>query len=221
MRINVLIGFSIVFLVFSGWVAFVEVRPFLGGGTDQATRYQAQVNGSVQVGLSNFSQGLVLDDCLEAVTTIFGRLQPTHERMAVLGHCLTQTRKITRLAPTNSYAWFTQALISSFNGDAAELNSSLKNSRAMGQNEQWIAELRVELAEKERSELDAANLVGHDQDLRMLVGSSRGIRAIARRYLTQQDFKQRITDLVETLDEDLQRRFVERVRAEARQQGGL
>lgn len=153
------------------------------------------------------------------MTSVEGRLLPTPRRASVLKSCRAQTNRITQLAPTNSLAWFTRSLTASIEGDLNELNHSLAMSRRTGANEQWIAELRVGLAEEQFNVLTRQNLDGHQRDLELLVRSQRGIKTIARRYLTNDNFKRRIISLVEKMDKESQHRFVGRIRFEAHAQG--
>lgn len=214
-----LLVISICVTLFCGWVTFAELRPFFNGGLNREARLEQHINGAVHIGLSNFSHSFALNDCLHAMTSVEGRLLPTQKRASVLESCQTQANQITQLAPTNSLAWFTWALSASIRGDFGELNHSLEMSRRTGENEQWIAELRVGLAEEQFKMLTRQNREGHQQDLELLVRSQRGIKQIALRYLTQDNFKRRITTLVEQMDEESQRRFVDRVRFEAEVQG--
>jgi hypothetical protein len=52
----------------------------------------------------------------------------------------------------------------------------------------------------------------HDDDLRMLVRSDRGIATIATRYVSDAAFRDRITAIVETMTPPDQQRFIGSVR---------
>lgn len=212
---------SLAVLIFAGGVAYLELRPFVAGGGERTARYSALANGETTSGISLFSQKLVIDGCLEALTSIYGRLQPTARRAAVQSHCAAEAQAITARAPSYSYAWYFRALAASLDEDFEAMNAHLLQSRAMGLNEQWVAELRVALAEDHYDRLDDANLRGNEADLFMLVNSRRGVRSIARRYLQRPDFRERITALVETLPQDRQAEFVANVRRSARELGLL
>lgn len=219
MRFMFLSLWAIALLVLASVSAFSELRPFVAGGGDRASRYQAYVDGTSVSGFSSFSQTLVLQDCLKMVTSIYGRLQPQDQRTSVLENCRGEAAAITERAPTQSLAWFVQALIAAETDNPDTLNLTLAKSRLAGPNEQWIAEVRVELAEKNYDLLNAENLKGNDQDLLMLVRSNRGVRTIARRYIQKPEFRRRVADLVETLPEETQQKFVRNVRSTARQLG--
>ena len=88
------------------------------------------------------------------------------------------------------------------------MNEHLHTSQATGKASQWVAEQRVALAEYYREHLDERVLAGNDADLEMLVRSQRGIGSIATRYVNDPAFRERITAIVETMPEDIQRRFI-------------
>ena len=52
----------------------------------------------------------------------------------------------------------------------------------------------------------------HQRDLALLVQSQRGIATIARRYVAQPDFRERITAIVEALPQADQVRFLANVK---------
>lgn len=219
MRFMFLSAWAIALLFLASVSAFSELRPFVSSGGDRASRYQAYVEGTSVSGFSSFSQTMVLQDCLKAVTSIYGRLQPKDQRTNVIENCRNEAIAITDRAPTQSLAWFVQALIAAEVNNPEDLNLSLAKSRLAGPNEQWIAEVRVELAELNYDKLDAENLEGNAQDLLLLVKSKRGVRKIARRYIQRPEFRQRLADLVETLPEESQKKFVSNVRRAARELG--
>lgn len=221
MRSGFLGAYALVLVAFAAWFTYAELRPFLSGGGDREARYQAMVEHNIKSGLSAYSQDIVLRGCLEAITSVYGRLQPAAQRAAVRAHCETETAVITQLTPTNAFGWFTRALVAAWDNNVEEMNNSLNMSRMTGLNEQWIAELRVDLAEDNHQKLDALNLAGNDTDIVMLINSQRGIRAIAQRYLAQPAFRQRVTAFVETLPEERQRAFVSTVRQTAEERGLL
>lgn len=210
---------ALALLVLAGVSVFGELRPFVASGDDRASRYQAYVDSASLSGFSSFSQTIVLRDCLKMVTSIYGRLQSLDRRTSVMANCASEAAAITERAPTQSLAWFVQAVIAAENDNADTLNLTLTKSRLSGPNEQWIAEARVELAEMNYDQLNTENLAGNDTDLLMLVRSERGVRTIARRYIQKPEFRERVAGLVETLPEEIQQKFVINVRQSARQMG--
>lgn len=219
MRFMFLSVWASALLVLASVSAFGELRPFLASGGDRASRYQAYVDDASLSGFSSFSQSIVLRDCLQMVTSIYGRFQSSDRRATVMENCATEAALITERAPTQSLAWFVQAVIAAESDESDTLNLTLTKSRLSGPNEQWIAEVRVELAEMHYDQLDSENRAGNERDLLMLVRSKRGVRTLARRYIQKPEFRKRVADLVETLPEKTQREFVRNVRDSARQMG--
>ncbi|MCP4182723.1 MAG: hypothetical protein GY761_05320 [Hyphomicrobiales bacterium] len=206
-------------LVIASFATYYELRPFIGAGSDRNARYQAYAESRRSSGLSTFSKDVILRDCLSVVTSIHGRMQSEAHRKKVMHNCQNEVKNITRYTPTHSFAWFTQALIASELSEVGKMNEGLNNSRLTGPNEQWIAEVRVELSEKNYSKLNPINVAGNDQDLLMLVKSRRGVKTIARRYIQKPEFRARIATLVEELTEENQLQFVNNVRRAARNMG--
>jgi hypothetical protein len=199
--------------------AYLELRPFFLGAATQEARFDQVADGQNQTGLSTFSHRIALENCLEAVNSIFGRMQPTPRRQAVLSECDGLSDMISSTSVADSFAWYIGALTNSELGKVGEMNRRLVLSRRTGPNEQWVAELRVALGERRFADLDRPALEGHRKDLQLLALSARGVATIAKRYVAEPDFRARITSLVEELPEEVQSRFVTYVRQAAREFG--
>lgn len=198
-------------------VAYVEAKAYLSAGIDPRERFDALATDSVDIGLSSASHTLFLNNCYEALTSVFSRLQPTASRNAVASNCLAEADRITAAEPANSFAWYVAALAAAKNDDIPAMNQRLGMSQSSGRSEQWIAELRANLAEDHLAALSPEARAGHDNDLSLLAQSQRGVSSIAQRYVRQADFRERITALVEKLPAWQQERFLEYVRAAADQ----
>ncbi|MBL1436678.1 MAG: hypothetical protein COB08_010830 [Rhodobacteraceae bacterium] len=157
-----------------------------------------------------------IDACLRVAMAPESLLSPSIERESLARACLGMMADILGASPQNAYAWFVQAYFSKILGHEAGMNAALELSYLMGPNEQWIAEQRVLLAENVFSELSETAMRGHKQDLALLVQSQRGIRAIVQRYINDPRFRARITDIVEGLPRDDQRRFLSTLQQEMR-----
>lgn len=171
--------------------------------------------------LSHRSNQAWLDGCLRAVTSIEGRLLYGEKRARLLDSCERIVSEITDATPRNAYAWYLQAYLAHEARAAKMFNAALLKSYATGPTEQWIAELRVPLAERGFELLKSEARAGHQRDLGLLVESRRGVGSIARRYIRDPAFRGRITDVVETLPQDAQQRFLGTLKGEvARFQNG-
>lgn len=202
------------------WVGLREASPYFTTGIEDAERFAALAEKAPSPGLSIASERLVLDNCVRAISSLYGRLQSASRKAAVSGNCLKAADAIVQQSPSSSYAWYVGALTSELTDDTAGMNERLLKSQETGPTEQWIAELRVPLAEDHLSDLTPDVRANHERDLRMLVATVRGIASIANRYVGEADFRERITAIVETMPEGDQRRFVSQVGAAANRAAG-
>ena len=162
-----------------------------------------------------------LDGCLRAVTSIKGRLLYGEKRAQLMDNCKWVADAITDASPRNAYAWYFQAYMALQNEAGDDFNLALQKSYEFGPTEQWVAELRVPLAERGLELLGQEAMEGHQKDLGLLVQSRRGTGSIARRYVRDSEFRSRITDVVETLPQPAQQQFLRSLKAEvARFQSG-
>lgn len=196
------------------WAMNREIQPFFVGPTS-LDRIIKMVDPSTVSGLAVSSQNEALLDCadtLKALNSLVIMYRSDEERATLVPHCLELADAIAANSPSNTYAWQVGAMAAAHQEDWPGMNERLSLSQRTGKTEQWVAELRVNLAESNYGQLDAATKAGNDSDLRMLVASDRGIRAIAFRYVDDADFRERITNIVETLPAETQQRFVSAVR---------
>ena len=188
-------------------VAYVEAKAYLSAGIVPRERFDVLASGDIDVGLSSASHTLFLNNCYEALTSVAARLQPAR-RASVAANCLASADRISAEEPANSFAWYVAALSAAKGGDIPGMVRRLRMSQISGPSEQWIVELRVDLAED------------HLAALTLLAQSQRGVSSIAQRYVRQADFRERITALVEKLPAAQQQRFLDYVRGAASQVSG-
>jgi len=195
--------------------SFAELNVFSAGSPTVEGRFAALEAGSYRAGPSILSKQLLLETCNEAIAGVYGRLQPTQERTIVLDRCRSYADGVVDQSPSLSFGWYVGALAAASLGDMAGFNARILRSQRTGPSEQWVAELRVRLVETNFGSADQAVLDRHAQDLRLLVRSPRGIASIAQRYVGDPSFRERVTQIVETMSETDQRRFVDTVRRAA------
>lgn len=211
MKINTIIFFVLAtaFGLLSGMTAQLAHREF--------TAYRAETAWVISdfqdfsgnaLALSHRANQYWINGCLRAITSIEGRLLYGENRTDLLASCGEVASDITTSSPRNSYAWFLQAYLAHQNGAEETFNTALLKSYEHGPTEQWVAELRVPLAERGHALLNTETRLGHQKDLALLVESRRGIGSIARRYVRDQDFRDRITYVVETMPQSAQQRFL-------------
>ncbi len=160
----------------------------------------------------------VTDACLRVAMSTESLLSPSIERENLARACLRIMAEIIGSSPQNAYALFAQAFFLQILQQKNAMNAALELSYLSGPTEQWIAQLRVSLAENVLPELSSAAIRGHNQDLALLAQSRRGIRSIAQRYVNDPGFRARITGIVEGLPLDDQRRFLFTLQQEVRGQ---
>lgn len=196
-------------------VAYVEAKSYLSAGILPRERFDVLASGDIDIGVSTASHMLVLNNCYEAMTSVTARLQPAVRRSAVATNCLKAADAISAGEPVNAFASYVAAVAAADRGDIPGMTQRLRMSQLTGPSEQWIVELRVNLAEDHFAALTPDALAGHDRDLTLLAQSQRGVASIAQRYVRREDFRARITALVEKLTPVEQQRFLEHVRAAA------
>lgn len=195
-----------------------EITPFFSETSSPALRFANLEQGQADLGISIAAQKLLFNDCLESFAGPAGMAQPSIRRSAMLKHCQTLAKDSTNSKPSFAFAWYIGAFTAAELGEYQTFNHQLSASQKTAPNEQWLAEFRVNLAEDNFDQLDSSTLQGHNDDLKLLVQSRKGVSSIAKRYIQQNSFRERITNIVETLSQDDQRRFIVNVRSAAQQQ---
>jgi len=208
--------FSIILLAASAYALTMEIKPFATNLTSPIQRFSTLEQGSGSPALSIYSQRFLLNDCLEAIAGPTGMAQPSGRRIKMLNNCQSLAEKAAGSNPTFALAWYIAAYSSAELKQYDLFNFQLAAAQKTAPNEQWLATLRVSLAEDNMQRLSAEARAGNDADLKLLVQSRLGVAAIAARYVAHKEFRERITSIVETLGNAEQRRFVNYVRAAAR-----
>ena len=209
--------FSFCLFVASLYAFMLEVAPYSGNLATPKGRFEFLERGSVGQSLSIRGQRLLLSDCLEAMGGVTGMAQPSERRVAMLNECQSFAIKATASTPSFALAWYIGAFASAELKQFSSFNLQLAGAQKTARNEQWLAQLRVNLAENYRDFLNSETLEGNDADLKLLVQSRIGVASIATRYVDKKEFRERITEIVESLSEEEQIRFVAYVRNAARQ----
>lgn len=195
------------------YVAYLEARAYFASGVLQSERFEALASGRERIALSTASQRLVLDNCLEGIIATYARTRTAEQRNTVAVECRKVADQITASAPAFSYAWYIGALAAARLRDTQGVVARLRQSQITGSTEQWIAELRVDLAENNLAALPPDVLSRHEHDLSILVSSAEGVSSIAARYVRDAAFRERITAIVEKMPQADQQRFLANVQA--------
>ena len=208
-------GFAVSLMVISVYAFLIEIKPFITGSTTPTTRFNILEKTDIKAGLSPYSNKLLLNNCLEATAGPVGMAQPTSRRKTVLISCQSLAKDITSFMPTHAFAYYIGAFASAELKQYSEFNFQIAASQKTAPNGQWLAQFRVELVEENFEKITSATLSSHKQDLILLAKNASGVRSIATRYVSQPEFRERITELVETLSPKYQKSFVNNVRRAA------
>jgi hypothetical protein len=209
---------SLLLVAGGAYLAYGEALPFFRGGVLAKERFDALYNRSISPGLSTASKRLVLDNCVDAITSIYGRTQPPDRRKVVSEACLHVADTATAADPAFSYAWFVGGLAAERLGDLEGMAGRLAQSARVGSNEQWIAELRWPLFEQHYDALPEAARPLVEHDMLILLDDIDGSVLVADRYVRgDAPFKARVEATVEKTRETIQQRFLNNVKASLRQ----
>jgi hypothetical protein len=193
-------------------LVIVEAAPFFRSAGDNEARWHSLVGSSLPAGISTTARDLVINDCLWATKSVYGRVANTAERIGVLDSCRSFLIQHVAAFPTDPYGFAVQAAVEGVLGHKGDFDLALQRSQATGPYEEWVSEVRVPLAELHLDWLSQLTAAGHLADLAVLVQTQRGVRAIAARYVNEPAFRERITEVVETLPTNAQLRFLQAVR---------
>ncbi|CAN7280640.1 hypothetical protein LJR255_001330 [Pararhizobium sp. LjRoot255] len=196
----------------SGYGLWRELAPFLAEPVEKALTAEEFSGEDFDFGLSSYSKTLVMKDCYSIVLA-YSNIDMIDEAVRnVVSTCGGRALQIVSVTPTDSFAWLVRAAASVRLLASDEFNAALRQSQLTGPNEQWIARFRVELAETYFPRLSAETVKTEAADLKLLASSERGVKLIAKRYVSNPDFRARITAIVETMPPDRQIAFLGNVK---------
>lgn len=196
----------------SAYALSKELSPFLALPIENAAQPEAYATENFDIGLSSYSREMVMKNCFRIVLG-YTDLQLLYEPARnVVDKCRLRAAEVVETTPSDSFAWLVRAASSIRLVKVEEFNAALRNSQKTGPNEQWIARERITLAENFYGRTDAATKATHDTDLALMASSYRGVKVIARRYVSDPGFRARITAVVERLPPQQQRLFLGNVR---------
>ncbi|HTJ57467.1 MAG TPA: hypothetical protein VL418_07895 [Devosiaceae bacterium] len=192
----------------SGAALVLEARPFFATAEDIETLTDRLVAQPIVAGWSLDAERQVLNACVRAMKSAYGRILPRPERGNLTSHCLELAEQVVANNPSSAYAWYVEALAAAGDGNFTLLSDALMRSEQLAPNEEWLGTVRDELAEANLDHLTPDARAANDRDLAMLVSSMTGLAAIGARYIRDPDFRERIKEIVEQLPAADQRRFI-------------
>lgn len=196
----------------SGYGLWRELAPFMAKPIEQALTPDVFSDEDFDFGLSSYSKTLVMKDCFRIALAYRDIDMIDEAARDVVSKCAARASEIVAATPTDSFAWLVRAAASVRLLAKDEFNAALRQSQLTGPNEQWIARFRVNLAETYFPQLSAETVKSEAADLKLLASSERGVKLIAKRYVSNPDFRARITAIVETMPPDRQLAFLGNVK---------
>ncbi len=164
------------------YVSLREAPAFLSASWSERATLAALSTGMLEPAFSPQSQLSYFYSCRIALTSISGRAQPSATRHDIAAQCLANADRVAAASPDFAIAWYTGALAASITADWTGLNQRLRHAYRAGPFEQWIAELRIDLAEDNYAHLDPDLPDLHRADLRLLLSQDTGRRFLVPRY---------------------------------------
>jgi hypothetical protein len=208
----VLIALGVLLVVGGVWTMRLELTPFATSNDSQSSRMLELAGGGTDYGLSISSRQVLLFDCRQAMLSLTARLQPTSVRSNLNTNCLAASDALAAEQPTFAIAWLTGAVAASQMADWEGFNLRLARSFRVGPVEQWIAEMRVSMAEQYFDRLTDDNKSGNAADMRLLTDTDPGLVALARIYVQSPSSRGRITATIDATSDVTREKFVRRVR---------
>lgn len=208
----VLITFGAV-LIIGGAVAMrMELTPYTTSRATATSRLMELAGGGTDYGLSTSSRELVLADCRGAMVSLAARVQTSAVRRALSEKCLATSDGLAAEQPTFSVAWLTGAVAAAQLEDWDGFKMRLARSLRSGPVEQWVAEMRVSIAEENYDRLTDELKAGNAADMLLLTHTDPGLLILGRLYLMSPASRERITAIVDGTDEVTREKFSRRVR---------
>jgi hypothetical protein len=199
-------------LVLVGNLAARESAIFdYGPVQDSGFRSKALTN-TLDTGYSHYSAMRLMSSCASSLSSFEQQLARPQDQTAFAQKCKSFADAIIQTAPHHSFAWIVSAMSAQQAGDLGAMNAGLLKSQMIAPNEQWLAISRYQLASEHLDSLTPEAIAAYDADLALLAQSTFGVRAIAERYVSNPDFRDRITGIVSNLPNDTQRRFLNSVK---------
>ncbi|MCX5514709.1 hypothetical protein C3941_15855 [Kaistia algarum] len=162
---------------------------------------------------SRFARRARIDSCVQG--WFQGRNDPAvtaDQSRARLEACRTVVTRNLTIAPASSNDWTIAAILAQTAGDIPAASTYLKRSLATGPTEQWIARRRAPLMFDLRDQVDDELRSQIDPQLALLLRTEEGIKSLARNYLANPSFRDRIISVAETVEPFYQKRFLDFVK---------
>jgi hypothetical protein len=203
-------AFGIVSVALATWAVTQEGAAYtLSGGT--ALKSVAALSDADPVALGIGTRGELLQHCRTAL-----RSEKSLELKFIQGvsfadlvaRCREVGEEIVASSPSFSFAWAVAADAARHQQDWPAMNQYLLASQKSGPNEQWIARYRFEIADEMLQWVDQEVRGSYTEDLRLLISSNKSTSYMARQYVLNPAFRDRLASVLAGMGEPEQRRFL-------------
>lgn len=185
-----------------------EISPYLTDYLPQPDRISAYIDGTSVPGLAISTQTAYLLGCYDLMRSSALYAQSPQQDKDLTKICHDAAEHLANQTQTNALAWFVLAFAAAKTGNLDAMSDALRNSYLTGPNEQWIALLRIPLAEINRPRLDADMQHFGDLDLGMAAKSNTGTAGIVDLYSNDPTFREHLTRIVEQSSPAEQQQFL-------------
>ena len=197
-------------LVLGAWTISSEVKPNLGVGKTAVSRILSMTEGNVAAGLTIATQRLSLLDCelaLRSKSALEALYLSDDEAARIAPICQEVALSILDGSPSNGLAWLVRGAAAAHMGDTDGLKIGYARSVLVAPNEGWLVALRLRVAER-NGELFGPNLQEFEtRDLAFASGNPRYSVQVARRFVSDEAFRKRMTAILEIMPPERQRSF--------------
>src|SRR5690606_34808957 len=151
--------------------------------------------------------------CLDLPASLEGLLRPPAERARLLEACRDSARTVQLEMPTYALPYLVDADASAALGQP--FAPALATARRLAPHVHWQTDRRVILSRAQMARLDDAGRAGFESDLAELFGSAEGRRVLAMHFLRWPDLRERLTNMAESMPDEVQRGFLARVKQQS------
>ncbi len=202
-----LLGFATFAL--SGVTLWAEQSHLFASGASVEERADAFISGQRQIGLATITQRWFVIDCRNTTVMAYRSAMPTDKRREVAESCLRGAQEITASTPASSFAWVGAAHASVALQDWDGMSRYLALSYSSGPQEGWIARYRAELAQDNWLRLSGPYRDQSRHDLALLANNMVSYASfLAQMYVRHPAAREALTEVVEQLPPQAQRRFL-------------
>ncbi|MCY1708339.1 hypothetical protein [Pannonibacter sp. SL95] len=188
-----------VLALLGGVLLWNEAALFLKSGDGRGARLAPLTNGTYTTGVSVFSNRTLMLDCDEALTSTFGRLQPSAVRRSYAESCIAAADDVLARRPTDGLAYLVKANAYAFLENRDGMIDALRLSQALAPQEGWIADGRLRLALPLYMDLPDALQKAIAADVAVLASSRRSAAWLARLYLRKEKGPDVLLQILDTL----------------------